>query len=186
MDLLGFLFLFYAFAVIVVILWSSYDQRRFTRFEGNIKRGMMIWSDPLPWETRQFLESMSTPIRYDQSFIREEGREILISEEESKWSLFSWRTKWVYVAYINLNSPESRIEFRMPWSSLISMVLQVLFVGILFSGSPFGHISIFSLARIGCFLLIFLAILAVLIPINHYRERKRLLDILNQAMGQKS
>ena len=168
--------------VIPLTVWSIYEQRQFGRVEGAIKRGVMIWAEPLSWEKRAFLESLFELKRYGSGFIRVEGREVLIGEERSMWESMGRRNNIPYVGYISLSAPESRLEFRVPVSTLVSTALSLLIfflVMLTFTGVfRDGFISIFFFI----FPLIFLLIFASSIWFNHRRRRGRILEILDQAM----
>lgn len=166
--------------IIALSLWSLYDRQRFTRFEGDLKRGLMIWAEPLTWDMRQFLETMPPSLRLGDGFIRKEYTEILVSRERGFWSsFFTGRREYLrYVAYINLSAPESRIELRLPYSTLVMMIVNFLYIVLFFSFTAFSFdLPLF----IWLFPLIFMAIFLGSIIFNHNRERKYLLTLLNQA-----
>jgi hypothetical protein len=178
--------------IIGLTVWSLYDQHRFRSFEGDIKRGVMIWVEPISWEIRQFFENLSEPIRSDQNFIRKNGREVLImAREKPLWGIFSRRrNQWPYIGYVNLSSPDSGIELRVPWSSLIGVIfsttilLLILFVWTIYG--VFGNRSFFPISLFDFFPLIILVIFIISMWSNHNRERKRLLEFLKWAMEQTS
>lgn len=181
---------FYLFPLLIVFiiglsLWSLYDRQRFTRFEGSLKRGFMIWTEPLTWDMRQFLETMPPSMRLGEGFIRKEYTEVLAAREQGFWSsLFAGRREYLrYVAYINLSAPESRIELRLPYSTLAMMVVNFMYFLLFFSFMAFSfELPLF----IWLFPLLFLAIFIGSIMFNHHRERKYLLTLLNQAKELKS
>jgi hypothetical protein len=69
----------------VFMMWNLFEHSRFTRFEGNLKRGVKIWVEPLPWETHQWLEMMPADFQDKQGFIRKEGREVLILAKDQPY-----------------------------------------------------------------------------------------------------
>ncbi len=181
MDLFGGFFPVFIITIIGLGFWSLYELTRFTRPDGKVKRGIKVWSEPISWETCRFLETLPPITRYERGFILIEGREVLIAEERSFWQFGRRRRQLPYVAYVNLSEPENRIEFRMPGSTLASLLVTLLFFLIFFA-------NFFTFFRNGfqvsicLFPAIFLAIFIGSVVFNHYRERKRLLDILDQAM----
>ncbi len=181
---------FYLFPLLILLmvglsLWSLVDRQRFTRFEGDLKRGLMVWTEPLTWDMRQFLEMMPPSLRLGDGFIRKEYTEVLVSKEQSFWnSLFTGRREYLrYVAYINLSAPESRIELRLPYSTLAMLVVNFMFFLIFFSFMAF-YVSLPLFVWL--FPLLFLAIFVGSIIFNHRRERTYLLKLLNQARELKS
>lgn len=187
MNLLTSFFPLFFVAVLGLALWSLYEQSRFTRTEGNTKRGVMVWAEPISWETRDFLETLPPITRYNNGFIRKQGREVLIAEERSFWQTFLVRRRqWAYVGYVNLSAPDRRLEFRMPVSTLASLVIVIPIILIIsFGFFPIFFRDGFQFSPFCLFPIIFLAIFVGSILFNHYRERRRLLDILNQAMRDK-
>lgn len=184
MDTLWSLFPYLIFLVIMLNLWILYDRYQFTRFEGNLKRGLMIGAIPLSWETRQFLDSLPSVLQIEQSFIRKEYNEVLIVEKLSFLeSLFSRRSNVPCIAYVNLSDPNSRIEYRTSLSALVSLILGLtLFftlAAVFFSmGLPISSPVFWILAVI----FPFLAIGSFLFEI--YRAHRRLLKFLERAMSQ--
>jgi hypothetical protein len=189
MELFGIFFPFFFILIFAFAIWNWLEQSRFTRFDGNLKRGVMIWADSLSWETRQWLEAIPATFQNQQGFIRKEGREILIVTAEPRlWGIFSRRRRWPYIAYANLAEAESRIEFRLPWSILASLVILTPLVFTFFLVNFFRVFfrNGFELAWSCFFPAIFLVIMFASILYNHHRERKRLLDFLKRATEQTS
>lgn len=181
--------LFTIFACLVLGLWNPYELGQFTRYDGRIKRGIKVWSEPISSETIHFLETLPISIQHGWSFIRKERNEILIATEERPiLGLFRRRKMWPYIAYINLNEQsQKRIEFRMSWSTL-----SVLILAAWISSGFFLWIFFIVPHEEGFSFLIFPCMFPILFPLtfireilsNHHRERERLLTILSQAMGQ--
>lgn len=182
MDTLLSIFPYLIILLILLGLWSLYDHYQFTRFEGNLKRGVMIWTDPLAWQTRQFLDSLPASLQIERSFIRKEYNEVLIMEKQSFLkSFFSRRNRFPCIAYVDLSALEGRIEFRTSFSTLVSLTVGLMlffaFAAALFSmGLPVTFpcflLVIFPLISIGSFLF------------ELYRLRRRLLNFLDQVMSQ--
>lgn len=167
---------------VLLAVWSLYARQQFGRFDVRLKRGVRVWSEALTPERRQWLAALSGSVWHGAEYIRREGAEILISEDEkySFWGSFFGRKKvLVYIGYVNLALGPSRLELRMPLPDAIGLSLLLagglgltgyLFLnpngegwpGFLGPGLPAGG-TIFLLASI---------------VLNHFRERKRLLDIL--------
>lgn len=182
------LLLFVIGVSLALSLWSLYEQQRFNRFEGNIRRGVRVWAEPLTWETRQFLETLGDSVRDGRWFVRKEGHEVLIGEERNIWSSFwSRRNALRYVGYINLSAPESRIELRAPLSSLVASLfgLVTAFVVIWFFFTFTGLVSDGRFSLFSIFLWLFplfiLVTFGISTVINHQLERRRLLGILSRA-----
>ena len=184
MDWLSSFFPCFFVAMLGLIGWSFYEQSRFTRVEGDIKRGLMVWAEPLSWETRQALEALLGTTTYNDGFIRKEGSEVLVAARRSFWqAFFSRRNRLTYVGYVDLRLPQPQLEWRVAWSTLVSLVVGMAFLlVILFSFFLIPLQKGFQLSFECVFPLIFLAIFVGSIWFNHYRERKRLWDILNRAM----
>lgn len=188
MGLFNYFAPFFILFVLILTGWNFLDQSRFTRFEGNLKRGFMVGADPLSWETRQWLETLPPHFRSQRGFMRKEGREVLIvAKEPPLWGIFNRRRQWPYIAYINLAGPESQLEFRTPWS-ILAIWLGLIPGLFLFLLGDFQRIFFrnVELAWPCVFPFIFFAFLVGSIWLYHSRERKRLLDFLNWAISQKS
>jgi hypothetical protein len=156
---LGQISCFLIFGVIATLIWSQFDNVRFTRFDGPIKRGVRIGSEPISLELHQFLEKLSAPIRYDRSFIRKEGREVLIAEEKPLWIILGGENLWTYIAYVNLDTLERRVEFRLTWVTLTFVALVIPCILIYFLGSLESLGNVFGSYTL-CFVLIVIAFLA--------------------------
>jgi hypothetical protein len=185
MDTLSSIFPYLIILLILLSLWGLYDRYRFTHFEGNLKRGVMIWAEPLTWQTRQFLDSLPSSLQGEQSFIRKEYNEALIVEKRlSQTSIFSRRRNYLpCVAYVNLSAPESQIELRTSFFTLVSLTLNLTFFFIFFanffsSGFPLSTPAIWILP------VIFLSIFIGSLLFEFYRARRRLLNFLDQMMSQ--
>lgn len=183
---MGQISFFLVFGVIATLIWSQFENVRFTRFDGPVKRGVRIGSEPLSPELHQFLETLADPIRYERSFIRKEGREVLIAEEKSFWMIFGRENLWTYIAYVNLDALERRVEFRLTWVTLAFVFLLVPCILIFFSSFLESFWNVFGSYTL-CFVLISIAFLGLGIGSNflHYKvARLHLLTLLNLAMEQ--
>jgi hypothetical protein len=110
---------------------------------------------------------------------------VLIVAKRSFWQSFFSRRQWTYVGYIDLSWPETRLELRLAWSTLISLVIGIAFMlVVLFGFFSFSSKDDFNLSPALCIFPVFILVILVgSLWFNHYRERKRLLDILNRVMG---
>ena len=175
-------FIIIAFFLLWLLLafWTISEQRVFTRSEGKMRRGIFINAQPLTEDMRRRLESLAGTVHNRDGFVRKEGGEVLISQEPQKWR----RTSWTYLAYINLSAPESRLEFRMPLSNLVSsLVSLILFPLILYTilfqeGFASGGAAAFFLTALA---FVVLASIGSLI-FHHFRERKRIINIFNDIV----
>ncbi len=167
-------------------LWSAYEQWRFTRFEGPIRRGITIDTASLDWDTRRFLETMPLEWRDGRAFIRKEINEVLISADSATWQRFFGRRQQLdYVAYVNLSAPESRVEFRAPLAGLMVTLLGFVIT--------FGIVFYFLLPPLSDGLgwlwlgpVVILVIFIGSLAFNHYRQRRRLLGLLSRARDRAS
>jgi hypothetical protein len=182
---------FFPFFIIIIIglgLWGFYEMSRFTRPEGKLNRGVKIGSASLAWETCQLLETLPRLTRYNRSFILLKGREALIATERSFWQIGRRGRRIPLIGYVNLNEPENRLEFRMPLSALLTLIF-ITFVVLIFAANLFMVLrrDLFGFSFLWLLLpLVFLVVYIGALLRNYYRERNHLLDILDQAMEQKS
>jgi hypothetical protein len=192
MPSFNFPFPFFILLLLLVSLifsvWNLAERRTFLRFEGNLKRGVMIWTDPLAGEMRQWLETMPADFRDKQGFMRKEGREVLVVvENRPLWGIVNRRRQWPYIGYINLAEPQSQLEFRILWSNLFLWLVLIpsLFVAFFVTFAyPYLRHG-FELVLPCFFPFIVLIFLVGSIWFNHYQERKRLLAFLNRVTGSK-
>ena len=104
------------FISVVSFFWGILDLIVLMRFDGKIKRGVKIWSKPLPLGVRLYLSSLDKAViekrkiwffEREIGFIRVENNEALVRYQRPNWS-----TSWPYVAYIDIVSPEPVLQFR--------------------------------------------------------------------------
>jgi hypothetical protein len=181
---------FFPLFIIIIIglgLWGFYEMSRFTRPDGNIKRGVKIWSKPLSWEAGQLLETLPRLTRYNRSFILTKGREVLIATERPFWQTGRRDRRIPLIGYVNLNEPETRLEFRMPLSALVTLIF-ITFVVLIFAANLFMVLrrDLFGFSFLWLLPFVFLVVYIGVLWHNYYRERNHLLDILDQAMAQRS
>ncbi len=181
------LFTFFGFLLGVLNLWIFYELWYFTHLKGKMRRGVVIGRQSLTWEIHQFLVTLPTTVLYfEQHFIRKEGSEILIAEERSFWWNFWLRggANWPYVVYVNLSMSENQLEFRVSLAYIVSLII-----------SPFimlcpliWFLTVISTYNFRIPIILWLLVPTILLAMfvssilfNHYRERNRLLNILNRA-----
>lgn len=99
-------------------LWLIIDWFLFLRFGGPLKRGVIVWRERLPQDEVLFFRELSRDIQHDDGFIRTDSKAVIIRATRP----MLWRTSWPYVAYIDLLRVKPRIEYRMPWPSLLIML----------------------------------------------------------------
>lgn len=158
------------FVCAVAGFWDMATQKYFTDYQGKIKRGISLWRDTFTPTERRFLEGIQRLEEVDRGFIRSHNREILITEKR-RWT---GRNSWPYVGYVDLSSPENKLEYRAPWSSFIMWAAGFLALSILILSETFAEQPVLAIG------------LAVVFiggaTFIHYRERKRILSILKRAM----
>jgi hypothetical protein len=103
-------------------LWAfgatvEYDAH--VKFESKMKRGIRIWSEPLPIDVERFLRDLPRSILSTRTgrFIRKQDDVVLIQASRVRSWLRIWR--WPCVAYIDLDKEEPRIEYRNPISTTL-------------------------------------------------------------------
>src|SRR6185436_17994136 len=116
-------------------------------------------------------------VQNDQEFIRKEISEVLIVGQRWGFSrFFGRRNSMPHIAYVNLSDPQNQIEFRVPFSVLVSLTVGTLFFLLIFSNIFLISPDNFQLPLfVWFFPVIFIGIMVGSIIFNHKRERKRLL-----------
>jgi len=113
-----------AFALLV---WGAIDNYFLIKYGGRVNRGFTIWKTTIKDEERRFLLNLRENIeekkivglwRTKTSFIMAEGGEVLI-----RYSHPSQNTSWPVVGYIDTNSPDAVLEYRLS----IPMFLATIF-----------------------------------------------------------
>jgi hypothetical protein len=109
-------FIAIAFAWAVWAFGAAVEYDTHVKFEGKIKRGIRIWSEPLPVDIERFLRNLSRSILSTRTgrFIRKQDNAVLVQASRVRSWLRIWR--WPCVAYIDLGNEEPRIEYRSPIS----------------------------------------------------------------------
>jgi hypothetical protein len=129
------------FLLLGIFVWGVIDTFFLVKRAGKIKRGIKIWSEPLPAATRVFLERLTQEIVEERTllfrpivvgFIKVENGEVLIQYRRKNWS-----TSWPYVGYVDLQKAIPVIEYRasLPMHLLllpfILSIVGIPFVGLL-------------------------------------------------------
>lgn len=114
-------------AFIAFAIWFLIDNYRFYRFEGNIKRGVKIWSKELSYDSWQYLSALKQDIveqkkmlfsEYKSDFIRVQDNEILVYSSPKKFE-----SSFIIIGYIDIETPIHELEYRMSLSGLIFLAL---------------------------------------------------------------
>ena len=139
------------------------------RYGGSLKRGVKIWSEPLPEDMKHFLRYLPGDIVDDETgaFIRKENNTVLVQYlHTKKW----WRKKGAlpYVAYIDLRVREPRIQYRVPISPLPFFILWM-------TAAVWGSFQ--DLAA-----LLFVVFGVALLYFSHTSQRKALLQFIGERM----
>jgi hypothetical protein len=90
------------------------------KFEGKLKRGIRIWSEPLPGDMERFLGNLPRSILSTKTgrFIKRQDDAILIQGVR----LGRWRRGTPCIAYVDLQKEEPKIEYRNPISTTLFFV----------------------------------------------------------------
>lgn len=154
--------------MIGIFIWGIVDMNYLIRPAGKIKRGVRIWSEPLPPEICDYLRKLAGSMEAGPkassqargiSFIRVEEEKVLVRCQRPKW-----RTSWPYVGYIDLTKEEPVVEYR---ASLPTLLLLLPFIVGIFMYPPL--------------LLLFIAMNGF----NYYMERNAIMDYLNRRSGRR-
>jgi hypothetical protein len=133
-------------AFVVIFIWFALDTFLITRYGGNLNRGITVWYRPLSDDERIFLSGLKHDIvqvnerglwikRNLKSFIAISDGEALI-----RYTNPAIGTSWPVVFYVNLQSSESELEYRMSLPGLL-LWLTVLSIPI-YSIFSAGNISV--------------------------------------------
>lgn len=176
-----YLFLFLVIAIVQFVsrVWTIFEERKLARLEGAAKRGVKVWTETIDKEIVELLRAIPHTLQLQEKFIYKDDSEVLIGEHRRIFF-----PRGMYVGYMDLNTSENRLEYRVAVSRFIERVITVmllLFIVISF-WIWFFIIGIFELALMGSiFWLFIIAVFLIGTVVQHYRERRRLLGIVNQA-----
>ena len=137
---------------------------------GRLKRGIKIWSEPLPQDMKHFLRRLPYDLVNDDetgAFIRKENNAILVQYLHTN-KFWSKKATPPYVAYIDLRARNPRIQYRIPISPLPFFVL---WFSIAIWGS-FQYLEALPFAVLGI----------VMLYISHTIQRKRILRFIEETM----
>jgi hypothetical protein len=183
------------FLTIVIIqissgLWTVYEEKRMTRLKGKTKRGIKVWTEVLDKDIFEFLRTLPNTIFFDEKFIYKYGSGMLIGEIRRVFF-----PRGIYLGYVDLDRSKGQIEYRVAKSRLIFTIstfvmisaVFVFFGLILFSLWWFSEAELLQLGTM-CFTfpLFLLILFSVSILFIHWRDRKRLFEIINRAKNKKT
>ena len=160
--------------LIAVIAWFAITNLEImflhVRQGGRLKRGIKIWSEPLQKDMRHFLRRLSYDLVNDSetgSWIRKKNNTVLVRySHPKKW----WERNgaFPYVAYIDLRVKDPRIQYRIPISPLLFVIL-------------WFSIAIWvSFQDLGA--LLFAAFGIMIAHKTHTTQRKRILQFIEETM----
>ena len=113
---------------VLCIVLSVTEGIRFMGYDGKMKRGVRVGSQPLPEHIVRFLRRLSDDVCEDNGFIRKSDNAVLIKP----FAGFRFRKfGFPYLAYIDLNREKPRLEHRVS----ISLVLWCFLIAILLLGA---------------------------------------------------
>ena len=123
-DLPGLLAVAGMLAYVVLIIWIAVEYYTYIKFEGKIKRGIRMRSEPLPNDVERFLQELPRSILSTKTgrFIKKQGNTVLIQGIRVRpW----WRRVRTTpcVAYIDLRKEKPRIEYRYPISTTLFWIV---------------------------------------------------------------
>jgi hypothetical protein len=122
-NLPGLLALAGILAYLVLIIWIVVEYYTYIKFEGKTKRGIMMWSEPLPIDVERFLRELPRSLLSKRSgkFIKKLNDTVLIQGIRVKpWWKRGRNTPCV--AYIDLCKEKPRIEYRNPISTTLFLI----------------------------------------------------------------
>lgn len=114
-------------AILAWMVWSYFETRCFWKYDGKMKRGMKVWSEPLPPNVVRFLrrfpgESIDGK---EGAFIRKHEDVVLVQHYPTETWWWRWGNRGcpTYVGYIDLREKEPKLEYRAPVSGLLFVAL---------------------------------------------------------------
>lgn len=133
--------------MMILTIWGMIDTVFIIRLSGKMKRGVRLFTKPLPEPTKQFLQSLATDVVVKRKmligeatvgFIRVQGNERLIQSRKPRW-----RTSWPYLVYVDLNELTPVLEYRaslpvslifIPWFliTIPAPFLWIFFAGLIY------------------------------------------------------
>jgi len=126
-----------------IVVWV--DRWYLLRYEGNIKRGLKIWSKPLPLNNLTYLNALEEDVvelyfddapQKKAAFIRKSNQEVVINYR----TLYTTSNLWAYVGYVDLRSRHPRLEFRN--SFFVSLCSAIILFIMIFGYAPLWVIGI--------------------------------------------
>lgn len=125
-TIIGLIFLAY-----IILTIALYIERLFLhgRYGGNLKRGIKIWSEPLPKDMKHYLQRLLDDVfDYETgAFIRKEQNIVLVQpyniKRARRWWYLRGGSASFYIGYIDLRVKEPRIQYRAPLLSTLSFTI---------------------------------------------------------------
>ncbi len=171
--------------VAVMFVWAivaGIEDAPFMRLEGSVKRGIEIGSGPLSFEQEKFFRDLPDGIldKPSGAFIKKADNAVLVQHLGAQEVAKMWprkRTPFPCVAYIDLNSSQPRIEYRIPiWPIPFLAMWLTLFLGMILGGLVSTR-SLWPLA-----LLVPLALVAWIVYEDNAIQRERILALISEKM----
>jgi hypothetical protein len=155
--------------VLTLFFWGTIDNYFLTRYGGKLNRGFTIWQKPLLESDKNFLLDLQEDVidetkvrwRTKVSFIAKADNQVLI-----RYTHPHQRTSWPFVFYVDLSSPEPKLEYRLS--------LPMLCAGILLS---LMNIIVFAILTTAFVFTVFMEVIGVTDYLSHkadlymYREK---------------
>lgn len=170
-------YIFVAFAAVMIGLscWSIIDKKAFLSRTGRMKRGVEVWTEPLPEETIRFLRIIPNNSIYGSkgAFLKKQNNAVLVQPHLTQfWLGISVRHRsrsFAYVAYIDIHSSEPTIQYRLSTFSFLSLLF-----GLFWTAMVVGA-SLLSQKLESLILLLFLSLFIVL---GHTLQRRKILKFI--------
>ncbi len=122
--------------LLVVVVFALIDSNHFIQYDGEMKRGIKVGSEPLSTDLEGYLRNLSSDVLKEQTtaFIKKRDQIVLIQPIPN----FSHRNVGLwYVGFVDLSSAEPQIDYRTPISGILMLAIMVgVFVFRAFNGSP--------------------------------------------------
>jgi len=122
---------FLAISLMLVAMLSMFEQWRFARVRGDIKRGFKLLNITLEKSTYQILSELPSYIEFDDQYVRKENEEVLLVDNRIyMWDWGMTPRILSYVGYVDLKLPNNGVEIRIsiPSAALLATVILILFI----------------------------------------------------------
>ena len=167
-------FIAIVFAWAIWALGATVEYDTHVKFEGKMKRGIRIWSEPLPVDVERFLRDLPRSILSTRTgrFVRKQADIVLI--QGIRVQPWYWR-RWSgtpCVAYVDLHNEVPRIEYRDPISTT------------LFSAILIGMAIWASFLYVTALIMVLIGLLMFVVPF--LIQRRQILGFIDRTMGARS